>query len=312
MIHSSTFTENEAWRSSGGVLSADDVRIEISSSAFISNRAGFNGGVIDTYYGHLSIASSLFENNTAADSGGAIDCGICFLVVDDTLISHNVAGQSGGGIFAGAAGKRMRLSNCTISHNTAGQRDDADYAGGGVFAKTTATISHCHIMHNTSDIGGGLVIVGDADVTNSVIAKNSAVKNAGGIYLGYGEVTLTHVSIMDNFATQGGGVYKDANATHNLRNTIIANNKGGDCFGRLAENIGNLIADGSCFAELMGNPMLGDLVEPDDGSPAYFPLLEGSPAIDAADDEFCPDTDITGTPRPQGAACDIGAYELPQ
>ena len=110
----------------------------------------------------------------------------------------------------------------------------------------------------------------------------------------------------------GGGIFKDASAEVKLQNTIIAINEGGDCYGRLAKNFGNLIADGSCFATLTGDPMLGVLVEPEDGSPAYYPLKEGSPAIDAADDEHCPDTDIIGTPRPQGAACDIGAYELPQ
>lgn len=59
--------------------------------------------------------------------------------------------------------------------------------------------------------------------------------------------------------------------------------------------------------------LMGDLIsaELEDGSPAYFPLLEDSPAIDAADDEYCPETDSIGTPRPQGAGCDIGAYELP-
>ena len=55
--------------------------------------------------------------------------------------------------------------------------------------------------------------------------------------------------------------------------------------------------------------MLGELVEPEDGSPAYFPLLAGSPAIDAADDGYCPATDQIGTVRPQGGGCDIGAIE---
>ena len=55
--------------------------------------------------------------------------------------------------------------------------------------------------------------------------------------------------------------------------------------------------------------MLGELVEPEDSSPAYFPLLAGSRAIDAADDAHCPATDQIGTARPQGAGCDIGAIE---
>ena len=56
--------------------------------------------------------------------------------------------------------------------------------------------------------------------------------------------------------------------------------------------------------------MLGDLVEPEDGSPAYFLLLPGSPAIDAANSDYCPATDQIGTPRPQGDGCDIGAIEF--
>jgi hypothetical protein len=39
-------------------------------------------------------------------------------------------------------------------------------------------------------------------------------------------------------------------------------------------------------------------------------LLPGSPAIDAGDDSVCPPTDQRGVARPQGLACDIGAFEL--
>ena len=45
------------------------------------------------------------------------------------------------------------------------------------------------------------------------------------------------------------------------------------------------------------------------GSPAYIAILDGSPALDSADARFCPETDQLGTSRPQGAGCDIGAFE---
>jgi len=79
--------------------------------------------------------------------------------------------------------------------------------------------------------------------------------------------------------------------------------------GKLKQNINNLIEDGSCSPPLQGDPRLGKLVVPTDGSPSYYPLLAGSRAIDAADDAYCSETDQIGTARPQGAACDIGAYE---
>jgi len=38
-------------------------------------------------------------------------------------------------------------------------------------------------------------------------------------------------------------------------------------------------------------------------------LLSGSPAIDAGYDPICPGTDLLGVSRPQGAHCDLGAFE---
>ena len=39
-------------------------------------------------------------------------------------------------------------------------------------------------------------------------------------------------------------------------------------------------------------------------------LLANSPAIGLAAAAYCPETDQRGVPRPQGAACDLGAYEF--
>jgi hypothetical protein len=40
-----------------------------------------------------------------------------------------------------------------------------------------------------------------------------------------------------------------------------------------------------------------------------FHLQVGSPAVDKAKTPPCPATDKDGVTRPQGAGCDIGAYE---
>ncbi len=111
----------------------------------------------------------------------------------------------------------------------------------------------------------------------------------------------------NNSAASGGGVYKDERGTLKSQNSIIAGSTDGDCIGGLDQNINNLIQDNSCSPALSGNPKLGALT----GSPAYYPLLSDSPVINAANADHCTATDQFGTTRPQGAACDIGAYELP-
>jgi hypothetical protein len=78
---------------------------------------------------------------------------------------------------------------------------------------------------------------------------------------------------------------------------------------------GNLVTDGSCA------PVAGDrIVAPgaagfgplgDNGGPTpTHPLLPGSPALDMALAGVCPATDQRGIVRPQGVACDAGAFEL--
>jgi hypothetical protein len=58
------------------------------------------------------------------------------------------------------------------------------------------------------------------------------------------------------------------------------------------------------------DPLLGllDVYEP--GTTPTFPLLEGSPAIDAVGCAPGVTKDQRGVRRPQGIACDIGAFEL--
>jgi uncharacterized repeat protein (TIGR01451 family) len=60
------------------------------------------------------------------------------------------------------------------------------------------------------------------------------------------------------------------------------------------------------------NPLLGPLAN-NGGSTFTHALLPGSPAIDAVTHSACPppSTDQRGITRPQGTACDIGAYEAP-
>ena len=113
-----------------------------------------------------------------------------------------------------------------------------------------------------------------------------------------------------------GGIWNER-GTLILQNSIVANNTSSgiaqDCSGAIKSSGHNLITilSGCNFTADAGdqigvNPMLtsyplGDL--------PYYALLNGSPALDVGDPATCPSTDQRGITRPQGAACDIGAYE---
>lgn len=287
----------------GGALHNVNGVMTVTRSILRNNRAQSYGGAIqNNKTAELIITESTFNNNSADDGGAILNGGS--VTISTTSFNDNSAG-SGGAIFNWGT---LSLSDSVISNNSAD-------SGGAIFNNDRLNIVNSNISNNSAkEIGGAIRNNDKLNIINSIIRANSAAGNGGGLYVQYYSFTnsLTNVTLTENSARKGGGIYKEVDASLNLQNTIIANNAGGDCFGRLNKNISNLIADGSCFAVLSGDPMLGELVEPDDGSPAYYPLLEGSPAIDAADDEYCPDTDMLGAARPQGAACDIGAYERPQ
>ena len=83
----------------------------------------------------------------------------------------------------------------------------------------------------------------------------------------------------------------------------------------------NLIEATGSYACNLTNGVSGNIIGsdpnlgPSTGSPAFYPLNSGSPAIDAGDDAICTAAPISGASqngitRPQGAHCDIGSFEL--
>ncbi|MBL7942455.1 MAG: hypothetical protein JNM00_06800, partial [Flavobacteriales bacterium] len=122
----------------------------------------------------------------------------------------------------------------------------------------------------------------------------------------------------------GGGLYA-LNGLITLQNNIIANStNGGDCYAETATIDGaghNLIESTGTGACGLTNGVNGNIIGSDPnlgsltGSPAYFPLNTGSPAINAGSNAICAAAPVNnqsqnGVIRPSGSACDIGSYEL--
>ena len=217
----------------------------------------------------------------------------------------------------------LTLTNTTISGTTPNR-----VQGGGIFNRGMLTLTNSTVSGNWARFsGGGIDNGGTLTITNSTVSGNSA-SNGGGIRSS-GTVTINNGTIADN---TGIGLLSRA-GTITLANTIIANRSpGGDCSGSVTSFGYNIDSDGTCVLNNTGDlsnteSLLGPLA--DNGGPTKtHALLPGSPAIDAGgptktnallpgslavdsgDAVSCPATDQRGIPRPQGARCDIGAFEF--
>ena len=248
------------------------------------------GGVLN--YGTVTITNSTLSGNAACDTGGGIATLGGTLTVNNSTIADNFA-ITGGGI-GNILGGIVTISNSTLSRNRVQDRGGAFYQ-----YSSTATISNSTFSGNFSgSTGGGLENspYGSLTMINSTISGNSAGNVGGGVF-NYGTtLMISFTTIAGNSAPAYSGNYgefwEDPNATDKFYgfSPIIKNSIVG-----LVPNLGALALNAPGTTETMA-------------------LLPGSANIDAAVD--CTDafgnpvtTDQRGVPRPQGPACDVGAYE---
>lgn len=313
-ISGSVFTDNIADEYGGAIQNRG--RLHIINCSFRENSAKLGGGIEND--GLLSIGDSNFSNNRSFPgyAGGAIknsDAGE-LSIIDSSFTGNSARGGHGGAIKNHRNGKAI-IQRSSFVRNLSEDGGAISNSHRSELKVVNSSFRGNSAANDRFGDGGAIVNSHNSDIkiVNGVFTGNSAGNEGGGIVIYSGEATLTHVTLVRNRAGTGGGLYVEDAPIVRLRNSIIAGNRArGDCSGSIATYSTNLVQDGSCNPVISEDPMFDTLVKPEDGSPEYFPLEEGSPAIDAADSLFCPDTDIIGTPRPQGAACDIGAYELPQ
>ena len=319
-ITGSTFRDNTAMKN-GGAISNHAGTLDIRNSNFTDNASAEGSGGAIYHVGNLNISDSSFVGNSADNRGGAIFNNSSQIHISSSTFTSNTTVGTGGAISSiewDGDEPELSIINSTFQGNSAtGDDRRFDGFGGAIVNSGVLSIASSSFTGNSATFEGGAIVnYEELIITNSTFSANHAEFGYGGgaLYIyGDSESTLTHLTVTDNAAKEGGGIlvtYDESKETVvNVRNSLISGNAGGDCLPGLRQNIGNLIADGSCAPAVSGDPVLGRLVEPEDGSPPYHPLVAGSLAIDAADPEFCSVSDQTGTARPRGTACDIGAYE---
>ena len=318
-----------AGRGRGIIIFSKDITLDADlppiTSAIVIEGAGFaiSGDqrfrIFDIAGGDVIINNmTLTQGSSPHDRGGAIKLHAGGrLTVNNAVFEGNAAGW-GGAIATTSPNARLTVNNSSFSRNAANNHGEASltqnqsaiitHAGGAInIDGGVVEVANSSFQHNQADFSGGAVeaLGGTVSITNSSFRRNTARDSSGGaIYIGGGTATLTHLTLLDNRAYRGGGINQSWGQLR-LRNSIIAGSRGGDCAGRLSQNSGNLIEDGSCSPALDGDPALEDPV----GSPFLMPLRAGSPALNAADARFCTAADQAGRARPQVGGCDIGAYQ---
>jgi hypothetical protein len=217
------------------------------------------------------------------------------------------------------SGMAVTIRNLTLRYGHAP-------TGGGVSNEGTLTITHSTIADNDADsYGGGIenFSSGILNVVNTTVSGNVANGNTGsdgggGLDLfSDGSVTIAYSTIANNSApnlTDRGGIWLESGSL-SIRNSIVAGNGSANCtieadstFTPSGENIDSG-ADCVGFSKPNTDPKLDALNYTSGPGPTHA-LLSGSPAIDAIAPPCDETTDERGVSRPQGAGCDIGAFEL--
>jgi CSLREA domain-containing protein len=259
----------------GGGVYNDLESLSVSNSTFSGNRTG-TGGSSPTGIAQMG-----------GDGGGLLNYGGTVLLAGTTF-TGNTTGDGGGGMFPGSGG-----------------------LGGGIANdQGTVTLLNTTVAGNATGNGG-----------LSPAMTQGAAGSGAGIAVLDGATTLVHATVAGNrtgtgSVQLGGGLYVTGagEPEASFKNSIVAGNIPQNCSlalaGKTVDEGNNISFPDTTCPGAGADPRLGPLQ--DNGGPTRtMALLAGSAAIDRVPaGAGCPATDQRGFGRPQGSACDSGAFEF--
>jgi Ca2+-binding RTX toxin-like protein len=311
---------------SSGTLTVTNSTVSGNVVSF-SSGSGLIGGGIKSTAGTVILNGATITSNTVTKTGAGIGAGVegggmavqnGTVTIDDSTISNNTLNVSGNALDFPSGGG-VSLTNATTS-------------------LTDSTISGNSVLGGLSRNGGGIYYTDPdntpnnvATIQNSTFSGNTAVgsgSQGGAIRIFGGVITLTNGTVTGNSAESGDGIHSVAPGTQtgfslSIRGTIF-NEGSAACTsagGAAPTSAGHNIDAGlSCGLAGTGDQQstsvsLGSLGN--NGGPTQTHVLNsGSNGIDDIPVAECDEADSDpltadqrGVPRPQGAACDVGAYE---
>jgi len=277
---------NAAGHRGGGVY-VENIAARLRGGRIISNSAEYGGGIA-VVEAHAEISGSLVVSNSASYGGGIYIDESSVALQSAMVLSNTSDGGGGGGIYV-ATGSSLTATATAIVHNEA-----------------------------AIDSGGGILNRGRTTLLNTTVSGNVAAAGGGGLHNDGGAMTATFTTVAGNSsadAEAGDGLFV-ADGSLVLHNTIVAGNglTGCQALTGTLESLGhNLDSGTSCGLSATGDitntdTSLGPLTE--DNGTWVHPLPPDSSAVDAGECITEVTGDQRGAGRPQGVACDIGAYEF--
>jgi CSLREA domain-containing protein len=278
-----------------------------AASGDLDLNAGFGGfTIVGSGARATAIDGGQVDRVFSVPSGGELDLSAV------TVKGGKVTNDSGGGINSAGS---VSLTDVAVTGN--GSEDGGGIASTGSLALVRTTVSG----NVATGSGGGIDATrvsaqfpGAITLTNSTLSWNRSAGRGAGVANSGGTVRLQSSTIAGNDGGSGNGRGLDLDdATAVVANSVIAGNLDGDCRavagGSIGSQGGNLASEAACGFGPAVDPRLGPLAD-NGGQTDTQALPAGSPAIDAGTGPGCPATDQRGQPRPRGAACDSGAFEV--
>ena len=310
-ISDSSIEDNQALDSGGGIY-ANDARVTLTSTVVKNNTAGRGGGAGIYIAGttgnthKLAIAQSVFTGNAASQDGGAIHAAGGTVEIKKSGFQSNSADE--GGVIEIWNGDLV-MHNTTLNSNSA-REGGAINAGADLVSTGSVVLVHNTFTSNTSTERGGSIAMTGINATLRIGNTWISGALAGGIL--HCDPGISPYSILDNSANYiQDNSCPDANTQAQAQAQASAED---------AEPFVVYVIDDDpdlavqSVDEEFAALKLSSLQEIE--GVIYHELLEGNPAIDSADNNLCsqlddPEDDVVDTRRPQGSACDIGAWEFP-
>jgi hypothetical protein len=236
-ISSSTFTNNKAIQTGGGIINTNGGTVSATASTFSSNNTTQeSGGGVCNEVGSMTLTNCTVNSNSSGmDGGGIANFSGGTLILNNTSVSSNFSSRWGAGIL------NFANANLTISNgSTIGNNISLSYFGGGIFNyEATLNISNSTLNNNfCTFIGAGIMdFLGSVTVTGTTFSGNgsSSVVAGGAIYMISDTVTLNSCILNGNQAGYGAGIYVDTDGVLTLSDSTIQ--------GSVAQNDGGAIYD---------------------------------------------------------------------